>query len=107
MRPAGRFCANDPEPCGNWPGARSISEIASRRGFARYSCCISTNTTIGTFDEFANVRRLTTEVTRLPFQGRDGLEAALLKPPGGTGLDSKNMRQNAQALRHAMVVVRP
>src|SRR5258708_12063402 len=43
--------------------ARSISAIAYSRGFARYSCCISTNTTIGTPDEFANVRRLTTEVT--------------------------------------------
>jgi hypothetical protein len=52
--------------------ARSISEIASSRGFARYSCCISTKTTIGTLDAFANARRLTTEVTRLPFEGSPG-----------------------------------
>jgi hypothetical protein len=29
---------------------------------------MSTNTTIGTLEEFANVRRLTTDVTRLPLR---------------------------------------
>src|SRR5258708_6068877 len=61
--------------------ARSISEIANSRGFARYSCCISTNTTIGTPDEFASVRRLITEVTRLPFPGQDGPGTATSRFP--------------------------
>jgi hypothetical protein len=36
---------------------------------------MSTNTTIGTLDEFANVLRLTTEGTRLSFSAEDGLAA--------------------------------
>jgi hypothetical protein len=36
---------------------------------------MSTKTTIGTLDAFANARRLTTDVTRLAFQRRDRLAA--------------------------------
>src|ERR1019366_7068742 len=87
---------------------QNLSAIVQRAidlgGFARYSCCISTNTTIGTLDGFANVRRLTTEVTRLPFQGRDGLEARPQRFPG-TG---RTVSLSAKMRRYgpAMVVVR-
>src|SRR4030081_1415848 len=43
---------------------------------------MSTNTTIGTSDEFVNVRRLTTEVTRLRFQRRHRRKKRALGLPG-------------------------
>src|ERR1700686_4313755 len=57
---------------------------------------MSTNTTIGTLDEFANVRRLTTEVTRLPFRRRDGLKSRPLRFPGHRP-DRKHKRQKCRA----------
>lgn len=62
--------------------------------------------TIGTLDEFANVRGLTTEVTRLAFQRRDGLQTATPDVPGGTGLDRKDKCQNGGPWGPAMVVIR-
>src|SRR5260370_10310787 len=58
---------------------------------------MSTNTTIGTLDELANVRRLTTEVTRLPFRRRDGLKRRPPEVPPGHRPDRKHKRQKCRA----------
>jgi hypothetical protein len=64
---------------------------------------ISTNKTIVTFDEFANVRRLTTEVTRALFQRR-----AVPQPPSlpGGQPDAK-ISAKMRGPRQARIAVRP
>jgi len=65
---------------------------------------MSTNTTIGTLDEFANVLRLTTDVTRLPFSTAVSAQAV---PPGvpGTPAWTVSIGVGIPGARPAMVVI--
>jgi len=75
-RPADRCCANDPEPFGQLSSAAIDLGNRKQPRLCQVSCCISTNRTIDA-RRIANVRRLTTEFTRLClFKGRTGFLAA-------------------------------